>query len=82
MERTVPIREFDNQQRINIMNLISVEIFCIALIAVYVLVCAVFFAYPRREWSFADSFDRAFMWGCAIFAIGYGLDTVAYAAMA
>lgn len=63
------------------MNPISLETLGIMLIFAYVFMCSIFLMHQKRGKSFVDSFDKAFMWGSAIFVIGYGLDTVTYATM-
>ncbi len=71
-----------NHLRSENMSPISIETFGLVLILAYVLMCAVFILSQKEGKNFVDSFDKAFLWGCCLFIIGYGLDTVTYVTMA
>ncbi len=62
------------------MNPISVETFMIVLILACVCMGGVFIVSQRKGQTFIASFDKAILWGSALFVIGSCLDTVAYVA--
>jgi hypothetical protein len=64
------------------MNPKYVETFMALLILAYVFMGVAFIAHQKQGKSFLDSFDKAFIWGGCLFVIGYGIDIVAYVAMA
>lgn len=64
------------------MNPKNVETFMAFLILAYVFMGVVFVAHQKQGKNFVASFDKAFIWGGCLFVIGYGVDTVAYVAMA
>jgi hypothetical protein len=64
------------------MNPKNVETFMTLLILAYVFMGVVFVTHQKQGRNFVASFDKAFIWGGCLFLVGYGVDTVAYVAMA
>jgi hypothetical protein len=64
------------------MNPKWVESFMALLILAYVFMGLVFIAHQKQGKSFVASFDKAFIWGVWLFAIGNGINAVTYVAMA
>jgi hypothetical protein len=64
------------------MNPLLAETFMVMLILAYAIMAGVFVSSHKKGHTFVASFDKAFVWGGALFIIGYSLDSVAYVAIA
>ena len=60
------------------MNPFLVETFLAILVLVYVFMGGVFIFNQKHGKTFADSLDKAILWGSYLFFIGCGMNTVVY----